>query len=157
MTVQYAETLDEPVGRAEPPLRVCYYMFFPGGGIGRYTDELAKTVGRTPGAEPLYVVRLEPETDRVVVGPAATLERSRLTLDRVNWLDDAPLPTNGGKRLSVKLRSSAPLAGATVRTLSDCAAEVALDAPQLGVAPGQACVFYEGDRVLGGGWIRRTA
>ncbi|MDP8920917.1 MAG: tRNA 2-thiouridine(34) synthase MnmA, partial [Pseudomonadota bacterium] len=53
----------------------------------------------------------------------------------------------------VKLRSAQPVASATAFPAADGGAEVILDEPQFGVAPGQACVFYQGDRVLGGGWI----
>lgn len=124
-------------------------------GIGRFTIGQRRGLG-IASAEPLFVVRLEPETARVVVGPQAALLRNRVRLGEVNWLGDAPLPDEG-VAVQVKLRSSQPAAAAVVRPdLNDRAgAEVILDEPQAAVAPGQACVFYRGERVLGGGWIRR--
>ncbi len=110
--------------------------------------------GRGPRSEPLYVVRLEPETRRVVVGPRAALARRRITLGEVNWLGAAPLPADG-VRLAVKIRSTMEPVEATVRPISGDAVEVVFARPEFGVAPGQACVFYDGERVLGGGWIRR--
>jgi tRNA-specific 2-thiouridylase len=73
-------------------------------------------------------------------------------VDDVNWLGGE----GGSRRVSVKLRSAQPPVPATV-TRTGREASVLLDSPAEGVAPGQACVFYEGDRVLGGGWIRRAA
>ena len=63
--------------------------------------------------------------------------------------------TNGGIKVQVKLRSTQPAASATVQPMNDGAATVTLDEAQGAVSPGQACVFYDGDRVLGGGWIIR--
>ena len=130
--------------------------------LGRHDGVINYTVGQrrgrglvdseTPG-EPLYVLRLEPATHRVVVGPRHALAETRVTVREVNWL--APLPPAGeAMSAEVKLRSmSAPVA-ARILPRGD-GAEILLATPQLGVAPGQACVFYEGDRVLGGGWIAR--
>src|SRR5690606_438343 len=105
-----------------------------------------------PGA-PLFVVRLEPSTRRVVVGPAASLGVTTFPLREVNWLGEAPGPK--GVRVVAKVRSATPPASATAFAEAD-GARVVLDAPQRGVAPGQCCVFYDGTRVLGGGWIRRA-
>jgi tRNA-specific 2-thiouridylase len=91
----------------------------------------------------------------VVVGPHRALLRDRLGLREVNWLgDDGSLPADG-VRAQVKLRSTQPPVAARVFPGDAGNAEVVLDQPQAGVAPGQACVFYDADRVLGGGWIRR--
>ncbi len=108
--------------------------------------------GRSDSTEPLHVVRLEPETARVVVGPRAALARDRVLLREVNWLGDRPPPA-AGLGVQVKLRSAQPAAAAAFLARADGAAEVVLDAPQYGVAPGQAAVVYDGTRVLGGGWI----
>ena len=113
--------------------------------------------GRGAASEPVYVVRLEPEAGRVIVGPRAALARDRLVLRDVNWLGDGAFATAagaaGGMRLAVKLRSASAPAPATVLGRADGGAELVLETPQYGVAPGQACVFYNGTRVLGGGWI----
>ncbi len=110
--------------------------------------------GRSESTEPLYVVRLEPATHRVVVGPRTALARSRITLGEVNWLGDGKVPYDGAA-VRVKLRSTMAPVAATVRSGESGKAEVVLDVPECGVSPGQACVFYDGTRMLGGGWILR--
>ncbi len=127
--------------------------------LGEHDGIIHFTVGQRKGlgianAEPLYVLRLEPETRRVVVGPRAALGERRVRLRGVNWLGPQP---EQALRVSVKLRSAQPPVPATV-TLDDAGGgEVMLDEPALGVAPGQACALYDGARVLGGGWIKRAA
>jgi tRNA-specific 2-thiouridylase len=120
--------------------------------LGRHKGFIHFTVGQRRGleiggqAQPLYVVRLEPETCRVVVGPRAALAVTAAALVDINWL--------GGDRdqpLTAKVRSLARPVPA--RLIGD---RLVFDAPEYGVAPGQAAVIYAGDRVLGGGWIART-
>ena len=126
--------------------------------MGRHDGIIHYTIGQRRGlniggeAEPLFVVRLEPESHRVIVGPKAALARDRVILRGLNWLDAAPL-TAGGRRIAVKLRSASDPAAATLYPLPDGGAEVVLDDAQFGISPGQAAVCYDGDRVLGGGWI----
>ena len=124
-------------------------------GVIHYTVGQRRGLG-VGGGEPLHVVRLEPESRRVVVGPRAALGVDAFTVTEVNWLGDAPFDAAppGGWRVLARVRSTRPPAPATV-TPAAGGARVTLDAPEEGVAPGQACVFYDGDRVLGGGWIRR--
>ncbi|QNA85557.1 tRNA 2-thiouridine(34) synthase MnmA [Sphingomonas sp. So64.6b] len=101
-------------------------------------------IGGTP--EPLYVVRLDPDTRRVVVGPRTALAVDAARLTEINWI--------GGDHVgpvTAKVRSMAKLVPA--RLEQD---RVRFDAPEYGVAPGQAAVLYAGDRVLGGGWIAET-
>lgn len=129
--------------------------------LGRHDGIANFTVGQRRGIglaspEALYVVRLEPETRRVIVGSQRALLRDRLTVRDVNWLGDGMLGSEP-VGVAVKLRSTTVPTAATVRGLGDGRAEVALDEPQGAVAPGQACVFYAGERVLGGGWIERSA
>ncbi|GAA4221926.1 tRNA 2-thiouridine(34) synthase MnmA [Sphingomonas endophytica] len=100
-------------------------------------------IGGTP--EPLYVVRLEAEARRVVVGPRAALAVAAARLERLNVLG----PLDGP--LTAKVRSMAKPVPA--RMTGD---RLVFDAPEYGVAPGQAAVLYAGDRVLGGGWIAAT-
>ncbi len=126
--------------------------------LGRHPGVIHFTVGQRKGlgvaaAEPLYVLKLEPETRRVVVGPHEALGARRVSLSAVNWLGPSP-PTEGFKA-SVKLRSAQAPLPATVTLDGTGGGDVVLDEPAFGVAPGQACVAYDGDRLLGGGWIRR--
>jgi len=126
--------------------------------LGRHAGVIHYTVGQRRGlniggtAEPLFVVRLEPAARRVVVGPRAALARDRVDLREVNWLPAVPLGPEG-RRVAVKLRSAQPEVPATIYAVGESGARLDLDAPQYGVAPGQAAVVYEGSRVLGGGWI----
>ncbi|MEQ8964869.1 MAG: tRNA 2-thiouridine(34) synthase MnmA [Azospirillaceae bacterium] len=126
--------------------------------LGRHDGVIGFTVGQRRGlgiggtAEPLYVVRVEPEARRVVVGPKSALARDRVHVDALNWLGDAA-PAPAGERVAVKLRSAQDPAPATLFPDGRGGATIALDTPQYGVAPGQAAVCYREDRVLGGGWI----
>jgi tRNA-uridine 2-sulfurtransferase len=128
--------------------------------LGRHHGIAGFTVGQRRGlgiaaAEPLYVLRLEPATGRVVVGPRAALAATRLALGGLNWLGDRPLPGHG-IRLTAKLRSTQPPVPATLYPgIAADEAELVPAAPAGAAAPGQAAVFYEGERLLGGGWIRR--
>jgi len=129
-----------------------------GRALGRHGGVMHFTVGQRKGlgiagGEPLYVLRLEPERRRVVVGPRTALGQRRVSLGGVNWL--GPAPAAEGMRVAVKLRSAQPPLPATLFLDGAGGGEAVLDAPALGVAPGQACVCYDGTRVLGGGWIRR--
>jgi len=110
--------------------------------------------GRSDSTDPLYVVRLEPEARRVVVGPRAALARRAVRLGEINWLGDGPIPA-GGMKIRVKLRSTMEAVPATLRQEGQDGAEIFLDEPGYGISPGQACVLYDGGRVLGGGWILR--
>ncbi len=134
--------------------------------VGRHPGIVHFTVGQRRGlgiggrgtdSDPLYVVRVEPDTRRVIVGPRAALARDRLTLRGLNWLGDEPLGDRGVTRVEVKLRSASEPAPARLHARPGATAEVVLDQAQYGVAPGQACVFYRGPRVLGGGWIVSAA
>lgn len=122
--------------------------------LGQHAGVIHFTIGQRKGigiaaAEPLYVVALDPAARQVVVGPRKALGRSEITLRDVNWL--------GGEatidQVEVRVRSTRPPQPARLERSADGAALVTLAAPEQGVAPGQACVFYQGDRVLGGGWI----
>lgn len=132
--------------------------------LGRHQGIVDFTIGQRKGlgigglkgegGEPLYVVRIDPVASRVVVGPRSALARTRVIVREMNWLADA-VPAEGIEA-EVKLRSAQPAVRATVRPTPDGGAVAELEVPQYGVAPGQACVVYRGDRVLGGGWIERA-
>lgn len=129
--------------------------------LGRHAGIIHFTVGQrrglgVGGGDMLYVVRLEPATHRVVVGPRESLAVPELTVRELNWLGDLPLNGNG-IAAEVKIRSASPPAAATIHAAGAGRARVVFDRAQEGVAPGQACVIYSGERVLGGGWIERAA
>ncbi len=118
-------------------------------GYEKYTIGQRKGLGLAFG-EPRYVVAIEPETRRVVIGTRDDLGRTTLEADRSNWLiDDVP----DRFRCDAKIRYRHTAAPAEVELLDDHRFQVTFDEPQFGVAPGQAVVLYAGDRVLGGGWI----
>jgi tRNA-uridine 2-sulfurtransferase len=130
--------------------------------LGRHPGIAHFTVGQRKGigiaaAEPLYVLRIEPETRRVVVGPKAALDETRVSLAELNWLGP-PLAAGAALPVAARLRSAQPPVPAMLHPgIAPDRAELVLDAPSGAVAPGQAAVLYDGDRVLGGGWIRRAA
>jgi tRNA-uridine 2-sulfurtransferase len=123
-------------------------------GIGHFTVGQRRGLSVASG-ERLYVVRLEPETRRVIVGPRPALLCPFAELSGINWLGDVPLPGEG-IALEVRHRAREPAVPARMFALGEDGARVEFDEPQAGVAPGQACVAYQGTRVLGGGWIERA-
>jgi len=125
--------------------------------LGRHRGIAHFTVGQRKGlgiaAEaPLYVLRLDPEARRVVVGRNDELLRAQATASDVNWISIAP--PREPVRAEVKIRNKHLAAKATLHPAAGPArVEVHFDEPQRAVTPGQAAVFYDGDLVLGGGWI----
>ena len=124
-------------------------------GIAHFTVGQRKGIG-IAAPEPHYVLRVEPASRRVVVGPARALAQTRVRLGEVNWLG-SPLVPGEPLAVSAKLRSTQPPVPATLHARAGGEAELALAEPAGAVAPGQAAVLYDGERVLGGGWIRRAA
>jgi len=118
-------------------------------GLERFTIGQRKGLGVAFG-ERRFVVRLERDTRRVVVGTKDELARTDLTAAGANWLVDEPARPFG---CQVKIRYRSRAVGATVEPLGGGRFSVHFDEPRHGVAPGQAAVCYDGDRVLGGGWI----
>ncbi len=124
--------------------------------VGRHAGLENFTVGQRKGlglafGEPRYVVRLEPESRRVVIGTREQMARSEFTASDLNWLVDPP---SGPVHCQVKIRYLSTPVSATVTPTGDGRISVVLEEPRNGVAPGQAAVCYQGDRVLGGGWIQ---
>ena len=129
-------------------------------GILRYTIGQRRGIGVASG-EPLYVVHLDADRARVIVGPRDALETHKIYLRDVNWLGDealSSLPT-GGLELFAKVRSTRPPRPAVLHH-RDGASWVELVDGESGIAPGQACVLYSDDgddaRVFGGGFIERS-
>jgi tRNA-specific 2-thiouridylase len=125
--------------------------------VGHHAGYERYTIGQRKGlrlalGEPRYVVRIEAESHRVVIGAREELARSDLAAGGANWLAERSLQQIFSADVKIRYRSRP--AGATVRLLAGDEFHVAFDAPQYGIAPGQAAVCYDGERVLGGGWIR---
>jgi tRNA-specific 2-thiouridylase len=119
-------------------------------GIHRYTVGQRRGLG-IASAAPMYVLRLEPADQRVVVGPREELGSLDLDATGVNWIDGAP--PSGPRRLTARIRHRHEDAPALVTPDGADRAHVRFDDPQIAVTPGQAVVFYSGDEVVGGGWI----
>jgi tRNA-specific 2-thiouridylase len=98
----------------------------------------------------MYVLGVKATTGEVVVGPRRSLERTTLTASGVNWILEEP---RDAIRVSAQIRHRHQAAAARVRSLGSDRAEVIYDTPQIAITPGQAVVFYDGDVVVGGGWI----
>jgi tRNA-specific 2-thiouridylase len=125
--------------------------------IGRHDGVHNFTIGQRKGlgfaaGKPLYVLSIDVETNRVLVGEDEVLRKTVCEVEKVNWISCeqpcAPL------RAFVKIRHKHEPAAATVEPLSSTTARVIFDAPQRAITPGQAAVFYDGDVVVGGAWIR---
>ncbi|MEQ1909539.1 MAG: tRNA 2-thiouridine(34) synthase MnmA [Vicinamibacterales bacterium] len=124
-------------------------------GIHRFTVGQRKGLGLTssPDGAPRYVVALRPVDHQVVVGPKSALERTTLTASDVNWVvprPSAPLRVTGQIR---HRHQAAPGWVCPIETDRGSRAELVFDEPQIAITPGQAVVFYDGDVVVGGGWI----
>ncbi len=147
-------------GAAEPG----EIVHMDGGVVGRHDGIIHFTVGQRRGLgvggtdEPLYVVALQPDTKRVIVGPHAALMTGAIELRELNWLGGDIPP--GGLDISVKIRSTQQAVPASICALPGGKARISFATPEAGVSPGQAAVCYKadsrGERVLGGGWIKAT-
>lgn len=122
-------------------------------GIEFYTIGQRKGLGIS-SPNPLYVLELDAEKNQVLVGPVEALDKQSFEMDRCNWIPfenlDTPL------QAVVKIRYNHPGCEATIRPIDRYTARVDLHTAQRAITPGQACVVYQGDLVLGGGWIRKT-
>jgi len=123
-------------------------------GIALYTVGQRKGLG-IAAPRPLYVTALDPARNAVIVGEAASLHRTTCRCRDAVWMGVEALTEP--RRVGVKIRYHHPKAPAWIRPSPDGSVAVEFDEPQLAVSPGQAAVFYDGDSVLGGGWITRDA
>ncbi len=121
-------------------------------GIAFYTIGQRRGVGVASGGR-LYVVRIESDTNRVVLGQRSDLERSEMVVAESRFIAVDGL--TGPMRVEVKVRYRSPFVPAVISPAADGTIAVAFEKPVAGVTPGQAAVFYEGDRVIGGGIINR--
>ena len=120
-------------------------------GIHNFTIGQRKGLGFAAG-KPLYVLAIDAERNRVVVGADEALRTRSFEVEDTNWVSVAP-PAEP-IQAQVKIRHKHEAAAATVEALEGSRARITFDAPQRAVTPGQAAVFYDGNLVLGGGWIR---
>src|ERR1700737_1406052 len=125
--------------------------------IGRHNGVHQFTIGQRKGlgfaaGKPLYVLAIDREKNRVVVGDDESLRTATCEVEDVNWI--AHQASSDAVRATVKIRHKHVPAEATVTPLDATHARIAFDAPQRDITSGQGAVFYDGERVLGGGWIR---
>jgi tRNA-specific 2-thiouridylase len=127
--------------------------------LGAHSGTYAYTIGQRQGLgigakEPLYVCQIRPETNTIVVGPKEALFTSTLTAEDFNWIGIR----RGEKTLRVQaqIRYRHEPADGTLTIISPDLVHFEFDTPQWAITPGQAFVCYEGEKVLGGGWIRRA-
>ncbi len=125
--------------------------------LGRHQGIINYTIGQRKGlgiggGEPLYVIRLEPASHQVIVGPYEALASTEIWVKEVNWFGEKKRES---MQCEVKVRSTRPPVSADIYFEPENQARIVFHSPEYGVAAGQAAVFYEGDRVLGGGWIQR--
>ena len=127
--------------------------------IGRHTGVHNYTIGQRKGlgfatGKPIYVLAIDPEKNRIIVGEDDALRAATLEIENVNWVSvaepAAPL------RAHVKIRHKHEPAPARVEVLPDLCARITFDTPQRAITPGQAAVLYDGDLVLAGGWIKNS-
>jgi tRNA-specific 2-thiouridylase len=125
--------------------------------IGRHNGVHEFTIGQRKGlgfavGKPLYVLSIDTETNRVVVGNDDALRTTTFEIEDVNWVSCEKPKTH--LNALVKIRHKHEPAPAIIEPLDSKRARITFDMPQRAITPGQAAVFYDGDRVLGGGWIR---
>ena len=125
--------------------------------IGRHQGVHQFTIGQRKGlgfaaGKPLYVLSIDRENNRVVVGDEESLRTSTCEVENVNWI--AHVASNEPVCAAIKIRHKHIPADATVLPLDSTHARITFDTPQRAITSGQGAVFYDGDRVLGGGWIR---
>jgi tRNA-specific 2-thiouridylase len=125
--------------------------------IGRHDGVHNFTIGQRKGlgfaaGKPLYVLSIHPETNRVIVGEDDVLRKTSSEVEGVNWISIPPPEVPF--RAFIKIRHKHEPAPAIVEPLDAGRARITFESPQRAITPGQATVFYDGDRVLGGAWIR---
>jgi tRNA-uridine 2-sulfurtransferase len=150
----YARESGKPVNDKEGDI-----IAADGAVIGRHSGVHNYTIGQRKGlgfstGKPIYVLAIDTEKNRIVVGEDEALRGTTLDIENVNWVSiakpGAPL------RALVKIRHKHEPAGATVEPLSNLRARICFDAPQRAITPGQAAVIYDRDVVLAGGWIEKS-
>jgi tRNA-specific 2-thiouridylase len=158
----YARVVEQQATRMDDPVRLSHspaeghIVNQSGAVLGQHPGVHHFTIGQRKGlglstGSPLYVLELRPTENQVVVGPKEALEETTLTASGVNWIAGLPPPET--LRVHAQIRHRHIAASAQVQALPDHRVELEFDAPQTAITPGQAVVFYDDDRVVGGGWI----
>ena len=125
-------------------------------GIENFTVGQRRGIGVGGLKDPLYVVAIDRNKNTIIVGPKHATAKNQISLRNVNWLIDKGSVLGGSFDIDVKVRNTQEPISASIRSDSNTGKiKVYFDEPLFGVSPGQACVFYKGDRVLGGGWIEK--
>lgn len=133
------------------------FMHVDGYELGDHDGIINYTVGQRRGlriavGEPLYVIKIDPQNNIIYLGPETALHKTRFLLKDINWIaDDVSLD----KIYTAKIRSTTPGVDARINFVDNNHIQVELITHEKAVTPGQACVLYDGSRVLGGGWITR--
>jgi tRNA-specific 2-thiouridylase len=149
----YSDVIRKMRPEAIAPGEICH---IDGRVLGAHAGIINYTVGQRKGltgghVDPLYVIKLDAANNRVIVGPKEALARTQFAIKELNWLDGAfSGPVDD---IRVKMRSMQKPVAARMKPAQTNRAEIELLDAYEGIAPGQACVVYAGDRVLGGGWI----
>jgi tRNA-specific 2-thiouridylase len=126
--------------------------------LGKHSGIHSFTVGQRKGLgltspDPLYVLAIHPDSHQVTVGSDADLLSTELNADRLNWISIPGLANDENIRVSIKIRHRHTPAMATLRAIGTETVQAIFDEPQRAITPGQSAVFYQGDEVVGGGWI----
>jgi tRNA-specific 2-thiouridylase len=155
----YTRILERRLGIAAPALIPGPILTSDGIVVGTHDGYARYTIGQRRGlpggyARPMYVVAIRPEERAVVIGPREELLGRGVIAREVSWLVDTP---SVGTDVSVRIRHRAPLARGEIVRVDTDAVEIALDEPVLAIAPGQSLVMYDGERVLGGGFIESAS
>jgi tRNA-specific 2-thiouridylase len=148
----YSHELGKPINDAEGDI-----VTEDGTVLGRHTGVHNYTIGQRKGlgfstGKPVYVLAIDPQTNRIIVGEDDSLRSTSLEVENVNWIsiEEPATPL----RAEVKIRHKHDPAPATVEALPGSCARITFDSPQRAITPGQAAAIYSGDVVLAGGWIK---
>jgi tRNA-uridine 2-sulfurtransferase len=154
----HTKIIRQRLGADTPSLARGPFVTANGDVVGQHDGYARFTIGQRRGlpggyGQPMYVVAIRPTDRAVVIGPRESLLGRGVVARELNWLG---VPASLGARLQVQVRHHAPPASAEVIRVDDQEIELALDEPVASIAPGQSLVIYDGDRVLGGGFIERS-
>ena len=154
----HTKIIRKKLGADAPALSRGPFVLASGEIIGHHDGYARFTIGQRRGVpggfrEPMFVVAIRPEDRAVVIGPREQLLGRGLVAREVNWLTDGDRLRSDALQVSVQVRHRAPAVGATILRSAGDEVELALDDPIAAITPGQSVVFYDGERVLGGGVI----